>query len=102
MLPIILRGIEPRFKFGQLMLTAGVNNEIATNAAFSKFVITSIRRHAVCDWGELEADDKKANDRAFGGMERLFSAYEKQGLPKIWIITECDRSYTTVLFPDEY
>jgi hypothetical protein len=42
------------------------------------------------------------NELALGKQLRLFSVYEDNGLPKIWIITEADRSVTTVLFPEEY
>ena len=44
----------------------------------------------------------RENELALKACYRLLSAYEKEGLPKIWIITEADRSVTTVLFPEEY
>ncbi|MFZ4860331.1 MAG: plasmid related protein [Desulfuromonadaceae bacterium] len=47
-------------------------------------------------------DDRVANELALQSGDRLFSAYKREGLPKLWIITESDRSVTTVLFPDEY
>ena len=57
--------------------------------------------HANCDWGEVDADDRDANNYAAANEERVLSAYTVAGT-KIWIITEWDRSVTTVLFPDEY
>jgi len=91
-----------RFPLGQTVMTRGVNDLIAENAAFAKLVTESLVRHAIGDWGDLSAEDKAENDRSLQDGERLLSAYEYEGLPKIWIITEADRSVTTVLFPDEY
>jgi len=47
-------------------------------------------------------EDKQQNELALKAGLRFFSAYEKEGMPKIWIITEADRSATTILFPEEY
>lgn len=89
-----------KFGLGQTVVTRGVAEELE-NEEFSKFVTQSIIRHANGDWGDLEAEDKEANDYAVDHEERIFSAYKK-GDWKIWIITEWDRSVTTVLFPEEY
>lgn len=91
-----------KFNLGQMVMTHGVNEKIAEDAEFSKFVIKSIGRHAQGDWGDVDAEDKKRNDDDLAAGERLLSAYEQGDLPKIWIITEWDRSVTTVLFPEEY
>ena len=93
-----------KFKLGQTVMTRGVNDKIAEDSKFSKFVLGSMQRHAAGDWGDMEKEDLKANEDALmTGEARLFSAYEPGNeLPKIWIITEWDRSVTTVLFPDEY
>jgi len=91
-----------KFAIGQLVQTRGVNDKVADDARFSRFVIESLGRHAKGDWGDLGKEDKKENEYALGKYLRLFSAYEREGLPKIWIITEADRSVTTILFPDEY
>jgi len=95
-------GQESKFKMGQLVFTRGVNDEIATNSKFAMFVMNSIGRHARGDWGDLSEEDKKENEYSLGKNLRLLSAYERYPLPKIWIITEADRSVTTVLFPSEY
>lgn len=87
---------------GQLVMTRGVNDRVADDAQFAKFVTESLGRHVKGDWGELCQDDKKENDLSLKKGFRLLSAYERNGLPKIWIITEADRAATTVLFPDEY
>ena len=85
------------------MMSRGVADLVASNAAFAKFCIDSLYRHASGDWGDLCPEDKKENKLALKqGSLRIFSAYENKCLPKIWIITEADRSATTTLFPDEY
>jgi hypothetical protein len=91
-----------KFKPGQLVMTRGVNDLVAENEEFAKHVLLSLRRHLTRDWGDVCEDDRVANELALQYGERLFSVYKKDGLPKIWIITEWDRSVTTVLFPDEY
>ena len=90
------------FPMGQIVVTRGVNERIAENTPFSKFVLDSLKRHAKCDWGDLSEQDTASNNSALNGSGRLFSCYIKEGLDKIWIITEWDRSVTTILFPDEY
>ena len=91
-----------RFPLGQMVMTRGVNDLIAENEAFAKFVTQSLSRHAKGDWGDLSPEDKVDNNLSLNQELRLLSAYETTDLPKIWIITEADRSVTTVLFPDEY
>ena len=61
-------------------------------------------RHASGDWGDLEfEEDRQANDRAFAnGEERILSSYNLEDGTRIWIITEWDRSATTLLLPEEY
>ena len=91
------------FPLGQLVMTRGVADRVAEDSNFAEFCLRSLVRHSKGDWGELEAEDKAENEFALKqGDLRLFSAYEKEGLPKIWIITEADRSATTTLFPEEY
>ena len=92
----------PKFRMGKLVYTRGVADKVADDSAFSKFVLAGLQRHLKGDWGNMCADDKAENELALKEGFRLFSAYENEGLPKIWIITEADRSATTVLFPDEY
>ncbi len=90
------------FKMGRLLMTRGVNDQVADNEAFAKFVTESLARHAKGDWGDLCDEDRKENELSLKAGFRLLSAYESGELPKIWIITERDRSATTILFPDEY
>ena len=60
-----------------------------------------IERHARGDWGDLDTEDKCANDNALEHGGRLFSSY-RVGTAKVWIISEADRSATTVLLPEDY
>lgn len=85
-----------RFKMGRLMMTPGIE---ALNAQDS--VLALLHRHASGDWGDLDQEDKTANEKALGYGGRLLSSY-KIGQTKVWIITEADRSVTTVLLPEEY
>jgi hypothetical protein len=61
-----------------------------------------IQRHRTGDWGDLVPEDREANDRAVVDGDRILSAYSLKDQTKIWIITESDRSVTTLLLPDEY
>jgi len=61
-----------------------------------------LRRHLNGDWGDLEPEDARANDAALRDGDRLFSSYQVTPTLKLWIITEGDRSVTTLLLPDEY
>jgi len=93
---------KAKFELGQLVWTRGVNDKVADDEEFAKFVTDSLKRHAKGDWGDLCDEDRQENELSLREGFRLFSAYEKEGLPKIWIITERDRSVTTILFPEEY
>lgn len=91
-----------KFKLGCLVATRGVADLIDSSPSFAEFVSASLKRYSDCDWGEMTEDDIAMNNHAVkSGDERIHAAYEyPEG--KIWIITEWDRSVTTVLFPSEY
>jgi hypothetical protein len=61
-----------------------------------------LTRHVTGDWGQLEDEDKKENELSLQQGFRLLSAYEISTGLKIWVITERDRSATTLLLPSEY
>ena len=65
-------------------------------------ILAALQRHQSCDWGDVCPQDKWANDRAVKGGERLLSVYHSKDGVKFWIITEWDRSATTVLLPEDY
>lgn len=87
----------PLFELGQLFTTPGV-----INSPLCERVPGVLRRHQSGDWGDMCLDDKRANNDALrNGDARIFSAYKfPEG--KLWVITEWDRSSTTILLPDEY
>ena len=93
-----------RFELGRLIMTCGISAAMEKDAAFYNFVMGSLDRYRTCDWGELSANDCQANDAAVtNGDDKILAAYTSRELQKkIWIITEADRRYTTVLFPQEY
>ena len=65
-------------------------------------VARALARHAACDWGDLDPEDWQENERALREGSRLFSVYHTAGGVKFWVITEADRSATTVLLPEDY
>jgi hypothetical protein len=85
-----------RFPLGQLAVTANATLRLTTEQ-----VMSALTRHASGDWGNLCAEDTLANDDALKHGGRLFSAYG-QGRERFWIITEADRSVTTILLPNDY
>ena len=91
-----------KLETGQMLLTAGVAAKVKKDKEFMEFVNRSIERHKNGDWGDTCKEDAQLNEESLKGEGRLFSVYKQDNNTKIWIITEWDRSYTTVLFPDEY
>jgi len=61
-----------------------------------------IKRHAQGDWGDMCNEDHEANERALLEGDRLMSAYTLPTGVKVWVITEADRSATTIMLPEEY
>lgn len=72
--------------------------------AFETYIYTCLSRYILCDWGDTCEDDKKLNDNAVKYGERILAEYQNNEHTnwRIWIITEWDRSATTILFPEEY
>lgn len=85
-----------RFDLGETVITGNASMRLSTEE-----VLTGLTRHACGDWGDLCAEDMLANDEALRVGGRLLSAYGR-GQHRFWIITEADRSVTTVLLPEDY
>ncbi len=81
---------SPKFGLGQMVITAG-----ALAALSHEDVLAALARHAAGDWGELDPEDREANDRALREGGRLVSVYRSSQSVKFYIITEWDRSLTT-------
>jgi hypothetical protein len=88
-----------RFELGQLMTTPGALEALI---AAGQQPMEFIRRHQQGDWGDLCADDKQENEFSVDKRLRIFSAYHTAKGEKLWVITEADRSATTILRPSEY
>jgi hypothetical protein len=88
-----------RFPLGQIVATPGALQAL-TEAGDSPGPY--LRRHVVGDWGELDEDDRRENERSVSAGYRLLSAYITSTGIRIWVITEADRSSTTLLLPSEY
>lgn len=86
------------FDTGQLLATPAALTHLASNGIAS---LDLIRRHVNGDWGDLQAEDRKLNDQAVINGSRILSAYRLGGVT-VYIITEWDRSCTTVLLASEY
>jgi len=87
----------PLFPLGPIYTTPAVLN----SRIMLEQLAQALGRHAAGDWGELDDDDRAENNLALKHGLRLFSAYI-YGDVKIWIITEADRSSTTILLPEDY
>jgi len=88
---------KPLFQLGQIVVTIGIERSVAPGAALG-----ALARHARGDWGEVCDDDAAENELSLKEGFRLLSVYEYENQPKFWIITEADRSVTTILLPEEY
>jgi hypothetical protein len=103
---------KPLFDIGRLVHTSGINSALAkTYDDYGiPYVAGCVNRHARGDWGEVCEDDAEANNRAMETGARIISSYpiDPGGPPAaygdnaMWVITEADRSSTTVLLPSEY
>ncbi len=86
-----------RFSLGTVVATPGVLETIPRRE-----LLDALRRHAQGDWGEVDEHDRRQNEQALREGLRLFSVYRRSDGEKFWVITEADRSSTTILLPSEY
>jgi hypothetical protein len=89
----------PRFAHGRLVMTHSVR-ELIRDTGLD--VLTFLQRHLNGDWGDLPEEDRRSNEIALRTGDQLFSAYQVNANGKLWIITEADRSVTTLLLPEDY
>ena len=85
------------FQLGRLMITTNASRVLKQQDVFD-----ALRQHAQCDWGDVCHDDWVMNDEAVKNGDRLVSVYHDSNKEKFYIITEADRSATTVLLPEDY
>lgn len=91
------RPAEKRVELGRTLATPGVLAAVPNDE-----MLAALARHARGDWGEVSAADWKENDFSYSRRLRLVSSYTSSNGTKFWVITEADRSSTTVLLPEEY
>ena len=111
------RATGPRFPLGRVMATPGAQHAFALAEVYrghgarrtgaestvtESLAASLLARHVAGDWGDVDAEDRAANERALKDGSRLLSAYELPTGERVWIITEADRSATTLLLPHEY
>ena len=85
------------FRLGQLVSTPNALGQLQ-----QPDILTALQRHQAGDWGDVDNDDRQANDQALTDETRLLSVYHTAAGIKFWVITEADRSVTTVLMPEDY
>ena len=90
---------QPRFKLGKVLATPGALKALST---VNKCPSAYLSRHVSGDWGDLCPEDAEENELSLQNGYRLLSAYMLDNKTKLWIITEADRSATTLLLPNEY
>jgi hypothetical protein len=93
------RGNVGKFPLGRVVATPGALEALE---ATGQHPLSFLTRHARGDWGELDQEDRAENEYSLTHGLRLLSAYTLTDGTRIWIITEADRSATTILLPSEY
>ena len=86
-----------QFPTGRLLCTRNAMDHVGMEEMMAAF-----GRHRQGDWGEVCPEDWRSNDRAICSGMRILSSYHTRAGQKFWIITEADRSATTILLPEEY
>jgi hypothetical protein len=89
----------PRFPLGQIVMTPGALRALVDAG---QNPMEFVRRHQAGDWGDLSEDDRQENEWSLQRRLRLLSAYQTANGERIWVVTEADRSPTTLLLPEEY
>lgn len=88
---------KPLFPFGRVLITPNADRALTQSDVYD-----ALGRHRRGDWGDVCEADRAANDEALHSGGRLLSVYHGANDTKFWIITEADRSATTVLLPGDY
>jgi len=86
-----------RFRLGHIVTTPNALSQLT-----NEDILTCIQRHQAGDWGDMDSVDWEANENALIEGTRLFSVYHAADGIKFWLITEADRSATTILLPEDY
>lgn len=92
-----MKGIASKFPLGQTVITQNARDRLQPED-----VLFALKRHADGDWGDVSDEDRLENEFSLPKPLRLFSVYHDRTGKKFWIITEADRSVTTILLPEDY
>lgn len=84
---------------GKVVLTRGARTALID---LRENVLSYLKKHTSGDWSEMDKEDQEENRYSVDKRLRIFSAYQLNSGVRIWIITEADRSVTTILLPEEY
>lgn len=88
---------QPKFPLGRTVITPSARDTLHPEDA-----LRSLRRHVAGDWGDCTPEDWAENNLAIDQYLRIFSVYHDRDGVKFWVITEADRSATTILLPGDY
>ncbi len=96
-----------RFPLGSILCTPGAKELLSEQGksdggGFGMLTILLLARHQLGDWREMSEHDRLENEKAADGGLRVLSSYRLPGGQTLWVITEADRSTTTILLPSEY
>jgi len=94
--------IHARFPLGHIVATPGAMDVLGGADGDPRLAIMLLARHAAGDCGDMDDEDKETNEEAIRVGNRIMSVYRLIGGATVWIMTEADRSVTTILLPDEY
>ena len=86
-----------KFQLGRTVITRNALERLTNND-----VQTAVARHGAGDWGEVCPQDRRENELSLREGFRLLSVYQSKAGEKFWVITEADRSVTTILLPEDY
>jgi len=86
-----------KFRCGKIVTTPNALSRLPLEE-----ILVGIGRHQAGDWGDVDEQDRQANERALIERTRIFSVYHAGNGTKFWITTEADRQSTTILLPEDY
>ena len=86
-----------RFRLGKIVSTPNALDQLTQDD-----ILMGIQRHQAGDWGDMDEHDRQENELSLKQGLRLLSVYHAGSGVKFWLITEADRSATTVLLPEDY
>lgn len=91
------------FNMGRTVLAPSISNRMIEDTEFHNFIAICINRYLCYEWGKISDEEKEQNKYAIKNSERIFAAYEYPKTKEtIYIITEADRSVTTIMFASDY